>query len=83
MAVSDVFWEEPAERWEKVLGHFEAKRAQLVAAPTSTWGLPVPEPFAPTSIGRSEASRCRPLADALVDFVTDADTWYRRGRASA
>ncbi|MGR6318823.1 hypothetical protein Q2K19_31885 [Micromonospora soli] len=81
VAVSDVFWEEPTERWEEVWGNFEAKRAQLVAALTANWGLPRPRTFREDLDRAIRGEPLPPLADALVEFVTDADTWYRHGRS--
>ncbi|MFI7517860.1 hypothetical protein ACIBVK_30705 [Micromonospora echinofusca] len=81
VAVSDVFWEESAERWEEVWGHFEAKRAQLVAALTATWGLSCPRTFRADLDRTLRGEPLPPLADVLVEFVTDADTWYRYGRS--
>ncbi|MFI7284715.1 hypothetical protein ACIBOV_31110 [Micromonospora chersina] len=81
VAVSDDFWEEPTERWEEVWGHFEAKRAQLVAALTATWGLPRPRTFRDDLDRAIRGEPLPPLADSLVEFITDADTWYRGGRS--
>lgn len=81
VAVSDVFWEEPAERWEEVWDHFETKRARLVAALTGTWGLPHPRTFSADLERAIRGETLSPLADVLVEFVAEADTWYRHGRS--
>ncbi len=81
VAVSDDFWEESAERWEEVWDHFETKRAGLVAALTAIWGLPHPRPFHNDLDRAIRGEPLPPLAEVLVEFVVDADTWYRHGRS--
>ncbi|TYB39970.1 hypothetical protein FXF50_06320 [Micromonospora sp. AP08] len=81
VAVSDDFWEESAERWEEVWAHFETKRARLVAALTATWGLPRPRSFRNDLDRAIRGELLPPLTDVLVEFVADADTWYRDDRS--
>lgn len=81
LAVSEVFWEESAERWEEVWGRFEAKRVQLVAALATKWGKPHHRTFCADFDRAIRGELLPPLADVLVEFITDADTWYRHGRS--
>ncbi|MFI7217354.1 hypothetical protein [Micromonospora maritima] len=81
VAVSDVFWEEPAERWDEAWRQAEEERGQLVAALSGRWGPPRPRSFRADLERAIRGEPLPPLADVLAEFVAEADTWHRHGRS--